>query len=267
MRIYDRDYRKVTTEEKLQYEKIKAAEVEGMPVGKKNLYRDYPEAIKHYLSLFPNNHIFLSDVKVSCDMQTINERFENLIHDTRSTERDVTRFINHDPKAYYIICSILSTGGFVFGHHDTYIFPEFQLGKDYRVDYLLIGGGSGGYEFVFVELEKPNGRVTVVSGHPGQVTRSGTNQINDWKRWIESNFVVLRSFFEQEKREDVTLPEEFCKLDTTRMHYVVVSGTRVDYKDTTYLNRRREIKESNVIFLHYDNLFDASQRLINQNTF
>ena len=39
------------------------------------------------------------------------------------------------------------------GNHGAYLFPEFQLGSSYKADYLLLGKSSGGFEFIFVELE------------------------------------------------------------------------------------------------------------------
>lgn len=267
MRLYNRDYRSITQEEKVKYEEIKVTETMGTPFETFNYYCDYPEAIKHYLSYFPNNHIFLGDVKKSCKIHLINEEFLALVHDTSTTEQDILRFINHDYQAYYIIGSIFNAGGFRFGHHDAYIFPEFRLGNDYRVDYLLIGKSSGGYEFIFVELEKSNGRVTLADGHPGQAMRSGTFQIYNWNAWIDSNFTSLRTFFDSEKQANKDLPKEFYTYDSTRMHYVVVSGTREDYNDQTYRYRRQEDQHSNVVYLHYDNLYDASERLIEQNTF
>ena len=195
MRLYNRDYRSITQEEKAKYEEIKATEITGVPLGTINHYCDYPEAVKHYLSYFPNNHIFLGDVKKSCDIHLINEDFRALVHNISTTEQDILRFINHEPQAYYIIGSIFNAGGFRFGHHDSYIFPEFRLGNDYRADYLLIGKSSGGYEFIFVEFEKSNGRVTLSSGNPGQVIRSGNYQILDWKYWVDSKFSSLRLFF------------------------------------------------------------------------
>ena len=96
------------------------------------------------------------------------------------------RFINHKP-AFYIPASILYAGGFAFGHHDLYLFPEFKLGDKYRADYVLIGSGSGGYEFVFIEFESPNERITLKDGHSGQAIRKGNFQLSDWKRWIESH--------------------------------------------------------------------------------
>ena len=267
MRLYNRDYRSITQEEKAKYEEIKATEITGVPLGTINHYCDYPEAVKHYLSYFPNNHIFLGDVKKSCDIHLINEDFRALVHNISTTEQDILRFINHEPQAYYIIGSIFNAGGFRFGHHDSYIFPEFRLGNDYRADYLLIGKSSGGYEFIFVEFEKSKGRVTLSSGNPGQVIRSGNYQILDWKYWVDSKFSSLRLFFDTEKQNGVCLPHEFYDFDSTRMHYVVVAGTRDDYNEQTYRCRRREALDSNIVLLHYDNLYDASERLIEQNTF
>ena len=100
-------------------------------------------------------------------MEQLNEEFCALIHDANTNERNVLRFINHRP-AYHIIAGVFKY--YNFGHHDAYVFPEFALGK-YIADYLLIGKSSGGYEFVFVELEHPNGRTTLKSGHEGETFR------------------------------------------------------------------------------------------------
>lgn len=268
MHLYNRDYNKITVQEKKEYNAILLEEKNHTLIGRINLYDSYPEAIKHYLSLFPNNHIYLSDIKKSTDMGHVNNCFKELIHNTQTKEQDVLRFINHEYHAFYIIGSVFTAAGFPFGHHDAYVFPEFCLGNDYRADYLLIGSNSGGYEFVFVELEKPNGRVTLKDGKPGQVIRSGSFQVEDWKRWVDSRFCKLTSFFNAEKGDKAKdLPKEFLAFDGTRMHYVVVAGTRNDYTDETYHQRRLRLKESNITLLHYDNLCDASEKLQELPTF
>lgn len=261
-----RNYKIITQEEKQAYEEIHASE-KVRRFGNINRYNDYPEAVKHYLSLFPNNHIYLCDMKKNQDLHALNVRFYDLYYDIETNEQDILRFINHDPQAYHIIGSIFNAGGFRFGHHDAYLFPEFRLGNEYRADYLLIGKSSGGYEFIFVELEKPNGRVTLQNGHPGQVIRSGEFQIEDWKSWVDAHFNELKTFFDKEKQVGKTLPTEFYQYDRTRVHYVVVGGTREDYTDTTYQTRRRREQEANILILHYDNLFDAAERLLDCNTF
>lgn len=265
MRLYERDFRSVFPEEKQEYERILNEERRSVPYGKINLYDRYPEAIKHNLSLFPNNHIDLYEMKKSKDIHSINMRFKELIHKGKITERDILKFINHDPQAYHIIASIFER--FNFGHHEAYLFPEFCLGEKYRADYLLIGKGSGGYEFIFVELEKPNGRVVLDKKYLGQNIRSGENQVNDWKTWNDSNFIKLSKFFESEKSEESKLPLEFYEFDSTRMHYVVVGGTRDNYTKELYGIRRRKLKESAIHLLHYDNLYDSSELLVEKNTF
>lgn len=261
-----RNYKIITAEERQAYEEIQASE-KIRPFGNVNRYNDYPEAVKHYLSLFPNNHIYLNDMKSKRDLHSINEAFSSLAHAPDTNEQDILRFINHEPQAYHIIGSIFRAGGFHVGHHDAYLFPEFRLGEDYRADYLLIGKSSGGFEFIFIEFEKSNGRVTLKDGHLGQVIRGGENQIEDWKFWIDTNFSKLKTFFDSEKQFGATLPSEFYNYDSTRMHYVVVGGTREDYNETTYTIRRRKERETGIVMLHYDNLFDASERLLDERTF
>ncbi len=228
MKLYDRDFRVVLQQEMDKYNRMLALEGVGQKYGRINHYNEYPEAIKHYLSLFPNNHIVLYEFKKR-NIHNLNLQFQELVHKSETNERGILRFINHNPQAYHIIGSVFNAGGFRFGHHDAYLFPEFPLGNDYRADYLLVGKGSGGYQFVFIELENPNGYVTLADGNLGQVIRGGENQILDWKEWVDANFHILKGFFDAEKSQSTELPQEFYRFDSTRMHYVVVGGTREDY--------------------------------------
>lgn len=261
------DYRQLTADEQKAYSSELLKGQARKKFGKVNRYGQYSEAIKHYLSYFPNNHICLSDIKKNQDIHSINMEFYSLVHSPQTTEQDILRFINHIPQAYYIIASVFVAGGFKFGHHDTYLFPEFRLGNDYRADYLLIGKRSGGYEFIFIELEKSIGRTTLKDGHLGQVIRSGEFQIKDWKKWLDSNFYKLKDFFDSEKNPKEFLPAEFYEYDSTRVHYVVIGGTRDDYNDKTYEIRRRMAKEEHILMLHYDNLFDSAEELLERQTF
>ena len=75
--------------------------------GKINHRRLYPAAVRHYDSLFPNNHIELFDFQNEGNMEQLNEEFCALIHDANTNGRNVLRFINHRP-AYHIIAVYLS---------------------------------------------------------------------------------------------------------------------------------------------------------------
>lgn len=265
MNLYERDYIKKppTDLELAEFNKIKKEEkITDLGFGRINLRRKYPESIRHFNSLFPNNHIELFDFQKDDLMKKTTQNFLNLIHNATSNERDVLRFINHTP-AYYIIAGIFKY--FYFGHHDSYIFPEFKIGN-YIADYLLIGKSSGGYEFIFVELEHPNGRTTLKSGHEGQASRSGTYQIYDWRAEIEANFSSsFSSIIKYSNKE--SLPNEFSAYDSSRFNYVVVAGLREDYNETSYRDRRNKAKQQNILMLHYDNLYDTACELETANSF
>lgn len=266
MKLYLRDYCKEPTESEMkEYERVLKMEKEKLSIGKRNLYHQYPEAIRHHKSLFPNNHIDLFDWKKSGKMSELTEEFEKIVHNVDSKEQDILKFINHRP-APYIIGALLTYKK--FGHHETYIFPEFSIGNGlYYADYLIVGKSSGGYEFVFVELEAPNKRTTIKSGYEGQATRAGLNQILDWKYAIESDFISITKEFEKACIDVKKLPLECQQYDSTRMHYMVVAGLRDDYNDTTYRTRRLKAKEQGIEMYHYDNLIDLARLLEEKNTF
>ncbi len=154
-----------------------------------------------------------------------------------------------------------------FGHHDTYLFPEFPFGTSYKIDYLLVGRSSGGFQFVFVELESPQDGATLMNGELGAKFRKGLSQITDWEEWVEGNFSTLTEVFRSCRRVGALLPDEFCKFDKTRFHFIVVAGRRNDWKDKTYRTRRKRLQEDAVLILHYDNLVDAASQIIGNETY
>ena len=117
-------------------------------------------------------------------------------------------------------------------------------------------------EQIAAELEKANGRVTLQNGQLGQVVRGGEHQIEDWKKWIDSNFHKLKDFFDEERNQEKSLPLEFCEYDSTRIHYVVVGGTRDDYNDKTYEIRRRKLKETNILIILLPNRKDCHNEVL-----
>ena len=137
MFLYERDYRLQPKKEEIQeYNTIRESEVLDFPVGRINKYLEYPRAMRHYMSLFPNNLMEINDYKENALLDV--ELFEELLSNNATKERDILTFINKG-KHFHIIASLLSGGGYSFGHHATYLFPEFELGNNYIVDYLLVG--------------------------------------------------------------------------------------------------------------------------------
>ena len=261
-RVYARDYTLLTadeTEKKIEYQK-QITEVDILNIKPMEYY---PLAVRHNVSLFPNNHIELLGMKEQDDIPALNSAFLHLIEKEGCLEREVLNFINQTP-AYHIVGSILKDR-FPFGHHELYLFKEMWLGKEYRTDYVLIGKGSGGYEFVLIEFEKPDGRITLKDGHWGEAFRKGTYQVHDWRAWMDANFEEFSHDLASVKG-NVAWPQELQKYDRTRFHYVVVAGRRDDFTATTYRSARTE-RQNDVLMLHHDNLYDSSVQLETSKTF
>jgi len=198
--MHSRDYRKLTAIENDEWERVKKEEVVGS-IGtkelRKSLFSKYPKAARHYIKLFPNNYLDIVELKdVDSLHKTIND-FTKLIQNKNTIERGILKYINHTP-SFLIIGSLLKKY-FNFGHHEAHVFREFPLGTTYKADYLLIGKSSSGWHFVFIELESPNGNVTVQNGELGTVFRKGLSQIEDWDEWLDSNFNLLQEYFLKHK--------------------------------------------------------------------
>lgn len=281
MKLYERDYLLGPNEiEKNQFYEIleKEKDIMGSEFGvRKNLWSKYPLAIQNYLTLFPNNYYKLSRIDKK-HAKSLNSQFKEMVHEKSTKERDISRFINKTP-AFHIIQSIMLYHP--FGHHETYIFPEFSIGNGkFFADYLLVGKSSGGYHFVFVELEAVNGRTTIKSGYDGENTRAGYIQIRDWKYEIESNYSSLTEEFKKymkkgndkllddyQKHARLTIkdiPEEFIRYDSSRFFYYVITGLRSDYNDVTYRENRKTLKEQGINKIHYDNLCEWSDIIISK---
>jgi len=269
MKIYERDYTVLTEEEFAEWETIKQKEI--VCIGgkqtkiRKSLFRQYPKAVRHYLSLFPNNYLDIEDLANEEKLCSVNEQFLNVLNNKNTNERTILNFIK-EKNAYFIIASILKSN-FNFGHHDAFIIPEFMLGISYKVDYLIIGRNSGGYEFVFVELESPFGNITINNGELGGVFRRGIKQVNDWDEWLEAYYLSLNETFQKYKHPEKLLPDEFCKLDKTRIHYAVIAGRREDFNEKTYKIKRKYQESQKITLLHYDNLFDSANAIIGKSTY
>jgi len=256
MILFKRNYSILTGDEKEEWEKIKESEIinhGGFKVRKQRYY-DYPKAARHYLSLFPNNFLDPADLLKIEDLNVTLSEFEIVLNITTTSEREILNFINKEPNIF-IICSVLKKYCH-FGHHNAFVIPEFQLGSSHVADYLIIGKSSSGYEFVFIELENPSGKITLQDGNYGETIRKGLIQISDWQQWLEANFISLRELFDKLKHPDKTLTSEFINYDKTRFNYLLIVGRRCDFKEKTRRLNREQIANRTTI-IHYDNLIES----------
>jgi hypothetical protein len=261
--MYNQDYKILTAEDTILLESINQQENlkrAGQP------YTDIPlsKGIRHFRSLFPNNYLDYDDLQNTQHIESVVNNFELIVNDNTKTERHILNFIKNN-EAYFLVGSIFS--GFKFGHHAAFLFPEFQLSTTYKADYLLVGKGSGGFQFIFVEFENIYESITITDGNFGNTIRKGLRQINDWNTWLEANFQSLKIIFNEKKCQDINLPKEFYELDKSRIHYVVVAGLREDYNEKTNSLRRTLKRESNITILHYNNIIDDTRNIIGNKTY
>ena len=268
--LYKRDYLLgLTTEEKQQYKEVTGREFGEKRVrgfGRVNNFLTYPKAARMCKSLFPNNYLDVAELHNHERLQKANDEFFTLLNNKECTERAILNFIR-DKEYYHIIGSLIWGLSINTGNHGAYLFPEFQLGNSYKADYLIMGKSSGGYEFVLVELESPYGKITLKDGQLGEEFRDGISQLEDWRRWLPTNYSSFGEIMRKHKNKSLDLPEEFYTLDMSRFHYVVIAGRRSDFKDKTYIIKRERKKTDDINIIHYDSLFDFSNNLIGKITY
>jgi hypothetical protein len=258
--LYKKDYFKLSQEE---YRQIEMAEQylgskKGELYGRQTLsdlskfHEHLPHSGYYARSLFPNNYITLNYQMHPTSLHSKIGEFTGLLQNPQSNERMLLDYIKRN-ESYFILESLFYY--YDFGHHGSFLFREFELPPNYKVDFLLVGKSSNGYEFVFIEFEHPNEQIVLKDGSLGKAFRNGIKQVEDWDCWIDSNFFSLRNVFKKFQNKDKELPKEFYELDKSRIHYLVLAGRRHHFKDKTYRLKRKGI--NNIIIKHYDNLLDA----------
>lgn len=174
--------------------------------------------------------------------------------DRATKENDIQSYIKRNKK-WFIPLSILKD--YDFGHHFACVVPEYSLGNEYKVDYLLIGKNSIGYHFVFVEFEDVNVEYkNKTSNSETEKVRKGITQIRDWKRWIDQN----KDYFENSKG----ISEFGRNIPSWGFYYCLVVSRREKMNDMANKLRgeiQREISGFKII--SYDRLVDNVSRMHN----
>lgn len=262
--LFNRDYLIITEEEAQEKIEIDKANTDysdrRFPV-MKGCFLQYPKAVRHNLSLFPNNYMDIKELQDDFGLSEQCDRFEQLLT-KHISELDIKRFIQ-DNKYYHLVASLFD--GYCFGHHNAYVFKEFKLGTQFIADYVLVGKASSGHSFIFVEFENPYGNIIIGDGDFGDTIRKGINQINDWKNYIASNYSSISAEFK--KYTTKQLPDEFYTYDATRFHYIVVGGRRKDFTEKTRRLCRMQEQDGKIAIKHYDNLLETAQRIIGNLTY
>lgn len=266
--INKRDYKFLSDEEILEFEAIKNSEIvsgSGLLTIRKSLFHKYPKAARHNIQLFPNHYLDIMELRNTELLMRKASEFSEILNSDDVTERKILNQINSN-EDFFIIGSLLKKY-YNFGHHEAHVFREFPLGTSFKADYLILGLNSDGWHFIFVELEAPVGSITIGDGDLGNVFRKGITQIGDWDEWLEQNFNSLQEYFYKHVKKGSSLPDEFLRLDKSRLNYAVIAGRRDDFNEKTYRIQRKAIKEQQINLIHYDNVLDAVNMLFSSGTY
>jgi len=87
---YDRNYMQLTEEEINQWNQLKQREIVSKLGGmeeRKSLFREYPNAARHYLSLFPNHYLDIVDLKNEQELNDLADKYLEMLDSPGTPER------------------------------------------------------------------------------------------------------------------------------------------------------------------------------------
>jgi hypothetical protein len=132
----------------------------------------------------------LKRTNVTLHLAMLNEEFDlpefERILESTSGEREVAAFLKRYPRAlYWTFCP--ASG------HDRYVFAEFPLGSEHKVDFVILNSYSGAWEVYFIELEPVDDNVFTKRRTPTASVSAAMRQIDDWREFVSTNLPYLRS--------------------------------------------------------------------------
>lgn len=132
-----------------------------------------------------------------------------------------------------------------------YCRPKVRFGDKYVADFLLADIDSNGIRWVLVEFETPDSCVVLeTSNQLDHHARTGVAQINDWRRWIETNRYQAR---QSRDENGLGLPDIRAQAEG-----VVLVGRRhkLDRSIVAGFLRNEEYENARITIQTYDRLLD-----------
>jgi hypothetical protein len=68
--------------------------------------------------------------------------------------------------------------------HDDYVIAEFEIGNEYKVDFVVLNSYSGGWDISLIELEPVGAKLFNKDRTPARELRVAMRQLDDWRRFI-----------------------------------------------------------------------------------
>jgi hypothetical protein len=189
------------------------------------------------------------------------DKFENILNSS-SDERTISRFIKKNPwLLYWTICRL--------GGNNRFMFSEFPLGSDHKVDFLILNSTSFVWEAIFVELESVKSNFFNKNRTPNKKLVIATQQIAEWKRYIDINKENIRKEFckrtakkdllgyaePSDNPSNLIDPRTFLKFE-----FYIVMGRRTDVKSENIYYIGSYTDNYGVSLITYDRLLDLAKR-------
>lgn len=132
--------------------------------------------------------------------------------------------------------------------HGTWVIPHQKLGSQFVTDFLIASGSSGGLDWELVELESPRAVPFIGNGEPSKELRKGISQIQEWRRWLESNVSYAR------------LPKSGNGLGLSQIHSetmgTIIIGRRTKFPSNYNDIRDQFLRQNKIKIMSYDRLIE-----------
>jgi hypothetical protein len=161
--------------------------------------------------------------------------------------------------------------------HATYVVSEFPFGSDYRADFVVLGGFSGGWEIHFIELEPPDSPLFTKSGVPAKRLNGAMHQVDSWRIFIDQNRQdVLRELSKHTMKHDLLRgPNTEEPTDSIGWHlsnskaslhwyYDIVIGRRADLDRDALVKKAAFGLNHHIEVMTYDRFFPVIQSIDKQ---
>lgn len=158
-----------------------------------------------------------------------------------------------------------------------YVVCEFPFGSDYRADFVVLGGYSGGWEIHFIELEPPDAPLFTKSGVMAKRLNGAVNQVDSWRMFIEQNRQeVLRELSKYAMNHDLLRgPSTAEPTDSvgwrlshpkTSLHvyYDIVIGRRANLNRSELVKKAAFGSNHNIEVMTYDRFLPVIRKIDQQ---
>ena len=201
---------------------------------------------------------------------SVERKLRKILNESRD-ERNVHAFLKeHDFLVGMTFRSNTNPGG---------VISEFELGAEFRPDFIVLSSCSAWWTADFVELESPKARLYLAARTESKILRTANRQIRDWKLWSRHHEDYLRSrlsglFAKHQVPASGALPMIEYAADeilhpncVLTSHYHIVIGRRKQLTPAEQLARTQDSLDHHVNIATYDRLLESASRYDRATTF